>query len=74
MTTVTRGIKVEAYDIVVRDDENTVIGRARLEIGGDKHMVLLQQVRGGGREGTLDSPIRCDYDVLKAIVDEIRRG
>lgn len=74
MTVVARGAKVVAYDIVVRDDANVVIGRARLEVGGDKkHYVLLQQIRGGDREGTLNVPLRCDYEVLKAIVDEIKQ-
>lgn len=70
-TTRVRSNKIVSHDVVVRDDANAVIGRAKIivEKDGDGWVELIQTY-GGNREGTLAAPVRCDLDVLKQIVED----
>jgi hypothetical protein len=69
-----RGTRVTSDHVVIRDRDNMVTGRARVEVASSGTVyVYLTQTFGGSVEGTLDIPVKCDVEVLRSLVEEADR-
>lgn len=66
-----RGVKSVQQFVSIKDQGGSVVGRATVTAGNDgKVWVSLQQTFGGSSEGTLNTPVKADLDVLLAICEE----